>query len=64
MLQQAIVILLLTMALSQAKVNKGAMLPLKLQLAPLFQTRVDEKIIGGAEVTPYSIPYQVSVNFY
>jgi hypothetical protein len=28
---------------------------------PKFRKPVDERIIGGDEVTPYSLPFQVSI---
>ena len=60
MFRQVLAICLLAVAVSQAKLYRGPRLPLKLQLDPHFRKSVDERIIGGDEVTPYSIPFQVS----
>jgi hypothetical protein len=59
MLGQAFTILLLAVVMVPAKHYKEPRLPLKFQLNPQFSNHIEEKIIGGYEVTPYSIPYQV-----
>jgi len=60
MMKQVLAICLLAVAVSQAKLYKGPRLPLRLQMDPKFRKPVDERIIGGDEVTPYSLPFQIS----
>jgi secreted trypsin-like serine protease len=60
MIKQVLVLCLLGVAASQAKLYRGPRMPLKLQMDPKFRKPVDERIIGGEEVEPNSIPYQVS----
>jgi len=60
MFRQILVVCLLAVAVSQAKLYRGPRLPLALQMDSKFRKNVDERIIGGYEVKPNSIPFQVS----
>lgn len=61
MFKLTLMVLCLAMA-TQAK-TRNSRLPENVWRIPKFRDMVEEKIVGGEEVAPHSIPYQVSLQF-